>query len=302
MTKDEIIEFVYHDLAGYGSMQDTLKEAKLKDKSITINDVKNWFDKNVEKKRQLKGYNSFVASEPFQEFQIDIGFFTDLKDPQYQAGLFVIDIFTKYATIIPMTNTKAPTFLEALKKSFENMNGKPKSIYSDNEGSWHNQKVKEYLDSNDIKLIITLNHAHFVERFIRTIKSMIYKRIEAAEKKNNKVTWHELLYPVLLTYNKRMVHSATKFTPFEATKPSNKIDVKINLLMKVKHQRKYPELEIGDKVKVYKKRERYSKERISVWEQNTHTIEEISYFRGQPFYKVSGKTHQYSRSELLKVG
>ena len=64
--KDSIINKIYHDLAGYGSMQTTLQDARKIDKSITIHDVRNWFYKHVERTTKLKGYNSFVASNTFQ--------------------------------------------------------------------------------------------------------------------------------------------------------------------------------------------------------------------------------------------
>ena len=40
--KDKIIEKVYYDPAGYGSINATLKDAKTYDKTITYADVKNW--------------------------------------------------------------------------------------------------------------------------------------------------------------------------------------------------------------------------------------------------------------------
>jgi hypothetical protein len=55
----------------------------------------------------------------------------------------------------------------------QKMGGKPKTIYADSEGAWFNKEVKDYLEENGIKLIITLSHAHVVERLIRTLKSMI---------------------------------------------------------------------------------------------------------------------------------
>ena len=45
--------------------------------------------------------------------------------------------------------------------------------------------MKDYLEDN--KLILTLNHANVVERLIRTLKSMIYKRIGAAEQNDGEV-------------------------------------------------------------------------------------------------------------------
>ena len=60
-NKQEIISNVYYDRAGYGSRSRTLKEAREKDKSITIDDVNEFFKKNVEAKRKSAGQNSFVA-------------------------------------------------------------------------------------------------------------------------------------------------------------------------------------------------------------------------------------------------
>jgi hypothetical protein len=72
--KDSVIDKIYHDKAGFGSMKTTLDDARKIDKTITSDDKKHWFQKNVERKTHLKGYNSFVASEPRDEYQIDIMF------------------------------------------------------------------------------------------------------------------------------------------------------------------------------------------------------------------------------------
>ena len=45
-------------------------------------------------------------------------------------------------------------------------------------------------------------------------------------------------------------------TPEDATKPENEYDVKTNLEIKARHDRKYPELEVGDIVRKFKKRHR----------------------------------------------
>ena len=41
-TKAEIISKIYNDLSGFGSIKQTFDEARKKDKSITLNDVKEW--------------------------------------------------------------------------------------------------------------------------------------------------------------------------------------------------------------------------------------------------------------------
>ena len=72
MSKQEIISNVYYDRAGYGSRQRALKEAREKDKSITIDDVNEFFRKNVEAKRKHVGQNSFVAPHSAYEYQMDL--------------------------------------------------------------------------------------------------------------------------------------------------------------------------------------------------------------------------------------
>ena len=51
--KTEILKKIYFDKAGFGSLRNTYKDAKLKDKSITINDVKDFFEDYVEKKNSF---------------------------------------------------------------------------------------------------------------------------------------------------------------------------------------------------------------------------------------------------------
>ena len=81
MSKSELIKKVYHDPAGHGSMKTTYEDAKQKDKSISYVDVKKWFDANIERKTQLKGYNSFIANDAKEEYQMDFFFYELFERP-----------------------------------------------------------------------------------------------------------------------------------------------------------------------------------------------------------------------------
>ena len=69
---NDIIHAVYFDRAGFGSQKQTLKDAREKDKTITMADAQNFFRENVEQKKQIRGTNTFIAPEPFYEFQMDL--------------------------------------------------------------------------------------------------------------------------------------------------------------------------------------------------------------------------------------
>ena len=89
-------------------MKTTYEDVKQKDKSITYVDVKQWFDTNISRtKTQLNGYNSFIASEPKEEYQMDLFFMNDLKDPEFNIGLLMVDIVSKFVSIIPMKANNA---------------------------------------------------------------------------------------------------------------------------------------------------------------------------------------------------
>ena len=50
-----------------------------------------------------------------------------------------------------------------------------------------------------------------------------------------------------------MVHSSITMTQYGATKSSNSTDVRSDIELQSSFTRKYPELEIGSSVKIYKK-------------------------------------------------
>ena len=125
---------------------------------------------------------------------------------------------------------------------------------------------------------------------------MIYKRVEKSGEK-----WHEVLYAVLLTYNQKLVHSSTKFTPAEAMKPQNHLDVKLNLELRAEHKRKYPDVKVGDFVKVYRKKDKLQKERVPLWSKETFKVVDIVESMGQEFYKLEGRPKLVQRSEILLV-
>ena len=58
----------------------------------------------MEQKKQLKGYNSFIANEPKEEYQMDLFLKkSDFPTEEYIGGVLAIDIFSRFITIIPKT-------------------------------------------------------------------------------------------------------------------------------------------------------------------------------------------------------
>ena len=125
---------------------------------------------------------------------------------------------------------------------------------------------------------------------------MIYKRVE-----NTGKPWTDLLYQVLLTLSNKLIHSATHMTPHDAKLKVNELNVKTNLEMKRRHTRVYPEVEVGDSVKTYKKKTVMTKQRVSRWSDEIHIVEYITESHGQKFYKLSDRERPCLRNEILLI-
>ena len=298
--KENIIKNVYTELGGFGSNANTLKDARLYDKDISLNDVVKWKADNIQRSIQLKGMNSFIASKPKQEYQMDLMFLPDLNrednDDTYPGALLSVDIFTKYCSVIPIKSKHTETILAAIKETMDKMHGKPETIYSDREGGLASAVIQQYFKDEGIRSIFTFNHAAYAERTIRTIKHMLILRHEETKQK-----WYELLEPVLKTYNSKNASSITKMTPDDATEEKNHLDVKLNLEMHRRHSRKYPPIAAGENVRLYRKKQAFDKEDVSQWSNTVHKVEEITHSHGQDFYKVSGRKFPLVRADVLKL-
>ena len=109
----------------------------------------------------------------------------DLADMQllskYNKGirflLYVIDIFSKYAWVDPLKDKKGVTIAAAFQSILKQSNRKPNKIWANKGSEFYNGFFKKWLRDNDIVMCSTNNEGKSVvtERFIRTLKSTIYK-------------------------------------------------------------------------------------------------------------------------------
>ena len=59
--------------------------------------------------------------------------------------------------------------------------------------------------------------------------------------------------------------------------------------------RKYPPVSVGDTVKVFQKKDKLDKERVSTWRNENYKIERIDESHGQQFYVVNPKVPQWKK-------
>ena len=79
------------------------------------------------------------------------------------------------------------------------------------------------------------------------------------------------------------------------------MDVASHLEIHGINKRKYPTINVGDWVKMLKKKKHFDKENISTWTPHIHQVSQIVESLGQKLYKVSGYDKLLMRSDILLV-
>ena len=113
--------------------------------------------------------------------------------------LCAIDLFSKYAFVIPLKDKKGISIVNAFNKIIKQSNRKPNKIWVDQGGGFYDNVFEKWLSDNDIIMYSTYNEGESVvaERFIRTLKNKLYKHMTATGKK----VYYDVLDDVVNKYN-----------------------------------------------------------------------------------------------------
>ena len=197
----------------------------------------------------------------------------DLADMQllsrYNKGirflLCVIDIFSKYALVVSLKGKKGISIVEAFQSILKQSNRKPNKIWVDKGSEFYNAYFKKWLRDNNIVMYSTHNEAKSVvaERFIRTLKSKIYKYMNSISKN----VYIDKLDDIVNEYN-NTYHTTIKMKP---------IDVKdgtyINTDKKINN--KHPKFKIGDHVRISKYKNIFAKGYTPNWSEEVFVIKKV---------------------------
>ena len=86
--------------------------------------------------------------------------------------LCAIDLFRKYAFVVPLKDKKGTTIVNAFQSILGSTKRKPNKIWVDQGSEFYNTHLKKWLKDNNIEMYSTHNEGTSVvaERFIRTLK------------------------------------------------------------------------------------------------------------------------------------
>ena len=179
--------------------------------------------------------------------------------------LCAIDLYSKYAFVVPLKGKKGISIVNAFNKIIKQSNRKPNKIWVDQGGEFYNNVFEKWLSDNDINMYSTYNEDKSVvaERFIRTLKNKLYKHMTATGKN----VYYDVLDDVVNKYNNTK-HSFIKMKP---------IDVKSNKRVYIdEHNEKDSRFKVGDRVRISKFKNMFSKGYASNWKSEIFIVDEIN--------------------------
>ena len=197
----------------------------------------------------------------------------DLADMQlisiYNKGirylLCVIDLFSRYAWVIPLKNKKEESIVEGLKKILNDSNRKPNKIWVDHGSEFYNNKFKSFLKKNDIEMYSTYNERQSVvaERFIKTLKNKIYKHMTTIGKN----VYFNVLDDIVDKYINSF-HSSIKIKPKDVNDDSF---VEYN----EETNKKSPKFRVGDHVRISKYKNIFAKGYTPNWSAELFVVNKV---------------------------
>ena len=132
--------------------------------------------------------------------------------------LRVIDLFSKYAWVVPLKDKKGVTIVNSFQSILDDLTGAPYKIWVDQGSTFYYKSLKKLLDDNDIKMYSPLNEgkSDVAERFIRTLKHKIYKCMTAVSKN----VYFNVLDGIVDKYNNTF-HKTIKMKPIDVKSDSH---------------------------------------------------------------------------------
>ena len=286
-----------HDMA-YGKSKDLVKRTRsdkvLRDKAFKIasnpkydgyqrglaSTVHKFFDKKSKGSGITNEFNYQLANElhkpiirkfkkrkVYSSFKYNI-WGVDLADIQslsklnkgFKYLLCTIDLFSKYAWVIPIQEKKGTSIVNAFKKIISKGQRKPNKIWVDQGSEFYNQPFKDFLKINNIQMYSTYNEG---KRFIKTLKNKIFKHMTTISKN----VYIDVLNDIVNKYN-NTVHRTIKIKPTDVTNDSY---VKYN----EDSNKKGPKFKVNDHVRISKNKNIFAKGYVPNWSEEVFIVNEI---------------------------
>ena len=218
----------------------------------------------------IKKFNKRKVCSQFKDniWGVDLADMQSLskKNKAIKYLLCAIDLFSKYAFVVPLKDKKGISFVNPFNKIIKQLNRKPNKIWVDQGGEFCNRLFKKWLSDNDIIMYSTFNEGKSVvaERFIRTLKNKLYKHMTATGKN----VYYDVLDDVVNEYNNTK-HNTIKMKPKDVKNDNKKAYID-------EYNKKDSRFNVGDRVRISKFKNIFAKGFTPNWSRRIFIVDKIN--------------------------
>ena len=263
---DKVLSDIYYSPshpAGYAGAKKLWTHAKQRLKSIKLKHVKDWlktqktYTLHKPIRRRFQRRKTIVAGVD-QQWQADLADLQALshQNDQHRYLLCIVDVFSRYAWVVPLKDKKGSTLVKAFEQVFQER--QPLSLQTDKGSEFKNATFQHFLKKEGVHFFTTNNpetKASLVERFQRTLKSRMWKYF--THRQTRRYVNH--LQAMVHAYN-HSVHRSIKMKPALVNKEN---EVLVNQSQVSKKQ--VSSIKVGDLVRINKTKRTFDKGYLPNW-------------------------------------
>ena len=180
--------------------------------------------------------------------------------------LCAIDLYSKYAFVVPLKDKKGISVVNAFDKIIKQSKRKPNKIWVDQGSEFFNNNFKKWLSDNNIIMYSTYNEGKSVvaERFIRTLKSKLYKHMTATGKN----VYYDVLDDIVNKCNNAK-HNTIKMKRKDVGNNNKRVYIDEN-------NEKRSRFKVGDRVRIFKFKNIFAKGYTPNWSREIFIVDKIN--------------------------
>jgi len=180
-TKQVLLQNLYYSPNTQYTSIKSLHDA-VRNKGISYNEVRNFIraqesSQLFKKQKQIKHYYPITAKFKFEILQMDLIDMSDIASTNrnFKYLLVVIDVFSRFAFVVPLRSKDAETVTEALKDIIHET--QPTIINTDLGSEFISQSFKKLIERQGAEINYVAVNEHkklaIVDRFVRTLREKI---------------------------------------------------------------------------------------------------------------------------------
>ena len=251
--------------------------------------------------KNLKSSMGHIVAFKINEiWQIDIYDVSryETSNKKFKYMFAVVDVFTRYAYIVPMKNKDIESTTKAIQEVLSYHKEAPNLIMSDNDSSFMGSEFQKVLVKNDIHHDPNAVGDHsalgIIDNFAKRIKRIITAHFLQTKKKN----WIDIIQKIVRTYNYSPHSSLGGYTPAEVMANDDSLINELILvanLFKSEANGTATDLKVGDSVRI-KISDGFIKGTDPRYGGKVHIVKEI-YGKNM----ILDNDKKYIRAQLLQV-